>query len=196
LTSTTGYRITDDGWKQFRIRNNLVVEETDQKKRKGKKTSPKAKGSKGKSSSPSLKPNGDRTKQEIDNVCIDLWVFRSPKLKLGYTDHEKGALGMVLLHYREEDRAKHVHFGRAGECDSEDSMELDGPDHQAEAMPDVGEGAHEMVMAKPNDVPEEALALPPVVVDAVGPPMDMDGSTTLQRELEAAEGLLLWRGRH
>jgi hypothetical protein len=136
LTSTTGYRITDDWWKQFRIKNNLVVEGTGQKKRKGKKTSPKAKDSKGKSSSPSLKHNGGRTKQEIDNVRIELWVFRSTKLKLGCTDHEKGALRMILLHYREQDRAKHVHVGRAGECDSEDSMDLDGPDLQAEAMPD------------------------------------------------------------
>ncbi|KAM0826910.1 hypothetical protein ACQ4PT_068544 [Festuca glaucescens] len=202
LTSNIAYRIIGNGWKEFRTKNNLVVEKTGEKKRrkKGKKPSPKDQGQ---SSSPSLKPNnGGRTKQEIDNIRIEVWVFRSRKLKLGCPDHPKGALGMILLHYLEEDRAEHVDNGRAGTqqpCGSEDDMEREGPaDHHGEAMADIGEGAHEMVMAEqPGDVPE--VALPVVVADAVAPQgeaaalRDTDGSTTPQRELEAAEGLLLLR---
>jgi hypothetical protein len=108
---------------------------------------------------------------------------------------------MVLLHYREEDLAEHVEVARAATqepCGSEDSMDQsEGPeDHQREAMPDVREGAHEIIMVEHEQVPEAALPVAVAYVVApqgeeAAPLIDMDGSTTPQREREAAEGLLL-----
>ncbi|CAA3004279.1 Hypothetical predicted protein [Olea europaea subsp. europaea] len=184
LTCNIAYRIIGSGYKHFLKENNLLIKKPgENKRRKGKKSSsPKAGGSEDRSSSPSPERNGaGRAKQEIDNVRIELWAFRSRKLELGCTDHEEGALGMVLLHYREDDGAEHV-------------MEPEGPDHQVEAMPDFGVGAHEMVMAEPNDVPEMALPVAAGPRGEAAALRDMDGSTTPQREQEAAEGLVLLGG--
>jgi hypothetical protein len=171
LTCILGYRIFGKGWAQFLKKNNLLVEKTGKKKRrKGKNRLPKAESCETLSRSSSLEPNGNPQKQELDNVRIEVWAFRSPKLGLGCTEQTEGALGLVFLHYREEDGAKHVDAGRAGTEEphgsEDDVMGQEGPDHQGAAMPDVGVPyvQNEMVMVEPVNVPE--VALPIVVAQA------------------------------
>jgi hypothetical protein len=171
LTSVTAYRIFGKGWANFLKKNNLLVEKTGKKKgRKGKNRSPKEESCETPSRSSSLEPNGNPPKQELDNVRIEVWAFRSRKLGLGCTEQTEGALGLVLLHYREEDEAKHVDADRAGTEEphgsEDDVMGQEVSDHQGAAMPNMGVPyvQNEVVMVEPVNAPE--VALPNVVAQA------------------------------
>jgi hypothetical protein len=136
LLSNTSYRIIGSEWTNFLRNNNMLFEITGEKKkrRKGKRPSTKAEGlpidktrEKKRRKSKNLEPDGNRPKQEIDNVHIELWAFRSTKLVLGCTEQTKGPLGLVLLHYHEEDGAKHVDVSRASTKESHCSVDVMGP---------------------------------------------------------------------
>jgi hypothetical protein len=95
LTSNTGYRIIGNEWTNFLRINNMLVEKTGEKKkrRKGKKPSMKAEGlliektgEKKRRKGKNPEPDSNRLKKEIDNVRIEPWAFRSPKLVLGCTE--------------------------------------------------------------------------------------------------------------
>jgi tRNA G10 N-methylase Trm11 len=138
LTSNTGYQLIGSEWINFLRNNNMLSEKTGEKKkknkkrrRKGKKLSTKAllvekTGENKKRKDKNLEPDGNRLKQEIDNVCIEPWAFCSPKLVLGRTKQTKGPLGVVLLHYCEEDGAKHVDDSRASTKEPRCSVDVMG----------------------------------------------------------------------
>uniref|UniRef100_J3MWC8 TF-B3 domain-containing protein n=1 Tax=Oryza brachyantha TaxID=4533 RepID=J3MWC8_ORYBR len=73
-------------WTDFLKNHNLVVKD-DTKKTKKNKAKKKR------------KKKVIRKVAMADEAMIDLWVFRSWKLKYGRDDHEDGRLGLVMVHY-------------------------------------------------------------------------------------------------
>lgn len=147
-----------------------------------------------------------------EDSMIELWAFRSRKLKLGVTNQADGPLGLVMVHYLEGDAA-HADAALVGnEVEEEEDAGLD-EDVDMEALPENGVAmpdgevdGDEVVMAVAVDVDEDALPVnladavdeqdktAPVVADEAA---DAQGEALLDakpNEMKAAaEALLLLR---
>lgn len=193
LSSNIAYRIIGRDWTEF-LRNNGLVVAGKKRGRKGKKPSPEAEGGEDQSISPADEPNGEHPKQLIDDVRIELWAFRSLKLKLGITDQPDGALGLVILHYHENDAAPaHVDVGHAASEEVQGASSggvIEASQEHGATMPNVHVGVHEEVEVNAVDAQEVVV---PAMADAAGahgeaapPAFDFT-----PKELDVVEALML-----
>jgi len=87
---------------------------------------------------PDEEPDDEQTavRDDADDIHMELWAFRSPKLSIGEKDQPDGALGLLLLHHRGGEAGQGQGQVRVGGAAATEEVRVAGP-QEPEVVVDV-----------------------------------------------------------